>query len=275
MDTLQMPAGVPFPEYFELFMDWKTPLVIATAYAILVHHYNPKVGKVSRVVAKSAHAKSSEKSQSGSAMTAFVFVHNLVLCIYSGMTFYKMLPAVINNYRTHNLFDAYCDLDGSLWDNALGYWGYIFYLSKFYEVIDTAIIIIKGRRSSLLQTYHHSGAMITMWSGIRYRSAPIWVFVTFNSCVHTIMYCYYALTCVGIHPPGKKYLTTIQITQFLTGTFLAFVYAMLPGCVTSRGAQMAIWITLGYIFPLIYLFVDFAKRTYSKRGALKVQMKDQ
>ncbi|KAF9897341.1 hypothetical protein BX616_005764, partial [Lobosporangium transversale] len=163
----------------------------------------------------------------------------------------------------------YCDTDKSLWNNALGYWGYLFYLSKFYEVIDTIIIILKGRRSSLLQTYHHAGAMITMWSGINYQATPIWIFVVFNSFIHTVMYCYYACTSIGIHPPGKKYLTSMQITQFLIGTPLAMSYLLVPRCVTTPGAQMAVWINVGYLFPLTYLFVDFAKRTYSKRTTLK------
>jgi hypothetical protein len=101
-----MPAGIPFPEYYDFFMNWKTPLAIAATYTVAVSLSNPKVGKVSRVVAKSANAKPAEKTQSGSAMTAFVFVHNLILCVYSGITFYNMFPAMIKNFATHSLFDA-------------------------------------------------------------------------------------------------------------------------------------------------------------------------
>ncbi|KAF9154683.1 hypothetical protein BG015_000211 [Linnemannia schmuckeri] len=267
MESAPMPAGIPFPEYYDFFMNWKTPLAIAATYTLAVSLFNPKVGKVSRVVAKSANAKPAEKTQSGAAMTAFVFVHNLILCVYSGITFYNMFPAMIKNFATHSVFDAYCDTDQSLWNGSLGYWGYIFYLSKFYEVIDTIIIILKGRRSSLLQTYHHAGAMITMWSGINYQATPIWIFVVFNSFIHTIMYAYYAATSVGLHPPGKKYLTSMQITQFLVGMTIAVSYLFIPGCIRTPGAQMAVWINVGYLFPLTYLFVDFAKRTYSKRSA--------
>lgn len=101
-----MPAGIPFPEYYDFFMDWRTPLAIAGTYTAFVTLCNPKVGKVSRVVAKSANAKPAEKSQSGAAMTAFVFVHNLILCIYSAITFYNMFPAMIKNFATHTLHDA-------------------------------------------------------------------------------------------------------------------------------------------------------------------------
>lgn len=76
---------------------------------------------------------------------------------------------------------------GRIWNEGLAFYGWIFYLSKFYEVIDTLIILAKGKRSSLLQTYHHAGAMLCMWAGIRYMSPPIWMFVLVNSGIHAIM----------------------------------------------------------------------------------------
>lgn len=76
---------------------------------------------------------------------------------------------------------------GRMWNEGLAFYGWLFYLSKFYEVVDTFIILAKGKKSSLLQTYHHTGAMLSMWAGIRYMSPAIWLFVALNSFIHTIM----------------------------------------------------------------------------------------
>jgi hypothetical protein len=76
---------------------------------------------------------------------------------------------------------------GRLWNEGLAFYGWLFYLSKFYEVLDTLIIIAKGKRSSTLQTYHHAGAMMCMWAGIRFMSPPIWLFVFLNSAIHALM----------------------------------------------------------------------------------------
>lgn len=76
---------------------------------------------------------------------------------------------------------------GRLWNEGLAFYGWLFYISKFYEVIDTLIIIAKGKKSSFLQTYHHAGAMLCMWAGIRFMSPPIWMFVFVNSFIHAIM----------------------------------------------------------------------------------------
>ena len=76
---------------------------------------------------------------------------------------------------------------GRIWNEGLAFYGWLFYLSKFYEVIDTAIILAKGKKSQTLQTFHHTGAMLCMWAGIRYMSPPIWMFVFINSGLHALM----------------------------------------------------------------------------------------
>lgn len=76
---------------------------------------------------------------------------------------------------------------GRMWNEGLAFYGWLFYISKFYEVLDTFIILAKGKRSSTLQTYHHSGAMMCMWAGIRFMTPPIWLFVFLNSAIHALM----------------------------------------------------------------------------------------
>ena len=73
------------------------------------------------------------------------------------------------------------------------------------------------------------------------------------------MYAYYALTTVGIQPPGKKYLTTMQITQFLVGVCIASFYFILPGCLRKqKGLEtmelVAYASTISYVIPLTFLF---------------------
>ncbi|KAF8863813.1 hypothetical protein BDZ45DRAFT_670045 [Acephala macrosclerotiorum] len=116
---------------------------------------------------------------------------------------------------------------GRFWNEGLAFYGWFFYLSKFYEVLDTLIILAKGKKSSTLQTYHHAGAMLCMWAGIRYMSPPIWMFVFVNSFIHTLMYTYYTLTAFAVPVPMalKRSLTTIQIAQFLVGSSYAALHS--------------------------------------------------
>jgi hypothetical protein len=134
---------------------------------------------------------------------------------------------------------------GRLWNEGLAFYGWIFYLSKFYEVLDTLIILAKGKLSSTLQTYHHAGAMMCMWAGMRYMSAPIWLFVFVNSGIHAMMYTYYTVTAFNIRVPMfiKRTLTTCQITQFLVGGSYAmlhsFVSYSIPVAQTSTQGSTA------------------------------------
>jgi hypothetical protein len=74
-------------------MDWKTPIAMAATYAVVIHTLNPKSSKASRVEAKNKGIKDVSK-KSGPLMTAFVFLHNLSLAIYSGVTFVNMAIAL-------------------------------------------------------------------------------------------------------------------------------------------------------------------------------------
>jgi len=67
-----------------------------------------------------------------------------------------------------------------------------------------------------------------MYAAYRTQAMAVWLFVLFNSAVHSIMYCYYAITALSLPFPRflKKSITRMQITQFLVGgqsshTFLA------------------------------------------------------
>lgn len=107
VDKLTPIAGIPFPQFYEFFMDWKTPVAIAATYATCVHIFNPSVesAKLSRVEAKNRGIDNASKSSK--FMTAFVFVHNLLLSVYSGITFINMAQAMHKSFnRGSTIHDA-------------------------------------------------------------------------------------------------------------------------------------------------------------------------
>ncbi|CDS05287.1 hypothetical protein LRAMOSA07816 [Lichtheimia ramosa] len=268
LDYLATIPGIPFPQIYETMMDWKTPIIAAIAYEagiqILARIFGSSATSLSRVEAKKRGDKTTQ-SRSNPLMTAFCLAHNMALCIYSAVTFYNMVKG-LHKARTRDapLFDRVCDLDEFFWRDTLAYWGYLFYLSKYYEMVDTIIIVLKGRQPSFLQLFHHAGALITMWAGIRYRCTAIWMFCTFNSFIHTIMYFYYAATTVGLHPPGKQYLTSMQIAQFVVGVSLALAYLLYPGCTNSPGERFTLKINIIYVTSLVGLFANFMRKTYGR-----------
>ncbi|KAJ2702154.1 hypothetical protein H4R19_005380 [Coemansia spiralis] len=238
-------------------MHWKTPLMIAAAFLLFVARVNPQ------------KAGPSTKLPLPRAQTAlfkwFVIVHNIVLAVFSAWMHISMVWGLAANLRAHGWYEGICDLKFTMWNDTLFRVSFYFYLSKYYEFVDTLIILYKGRRVSVLQAYHHAGAVITMWAGCYYTAVPIAFFVIVNAAIHAWMYTFYALTTAGIRPPGKRLLTSSQIFQFVFGLAICTFYAFCPGCETDR-QRIAIYINMAYLFPLLGLFVKFFVSTYLRNG---------
>ncbi|OAQ99193.1 hypothetical protein LLEC1_06525 [Akanthomyces lecanii] len=202
-------------------LDARVPITIAVLYAVtvkLLNRYNRANNKQAWAISKTA------------SFRFFVVLHNIFLAVYSAWTFWGMLGGMRKSI-------AHPFGPGGLAATADS--------AKFYEVLDTFIILAKGKPSSTLQTYHHAGAMLCMWAGMRYMSAPIWVFVQFNSFIHALMYTYYTVTAFNIRVPVfiKRSLTSMQITQFLVGASLAmchsFVYYFAPAAASTTTSDSA------------------------------------
>ncbi|KAJ2847624.1 hypothetical protein IWW36_003759 [Coemansia brasiliensis] len=259
---------IPLGSWYPLFMQWKVPTFTAIAYTALSFYCNAQLAKSPLLnrKGKSAQAKRSRLTP----MNIVVFVHNTVLAVYSAWAFWGVFPAFVHKIATQGCHSGLCDIDGSLWNSVLFKHVYLFYVSKFYELIDTAIILVKGRPASFLQIYHHAGVILVMYFA-NYFSSPASIFIVWeNAGVHTIMYTYYALTAIGINPPGKQYLTKLQIGQFLFGQMFIFVYFGLSKCMTPT-QQTWLWIMAAYLIPLIYLFVQFFTKTYHKKPVQKTE----
>lgn len=279
--TLANPFQIP-QDIFEKALDPKVPLTIAAVYAVTVTYlnwYNRQHGNKPWRIASHGWFKAFVI-----AHNVFLAVYSAVTCVamFYGLkasfpnwrepnAFVGTVDALCKIQGPRGLGDAVSyNLDtntwasrnpnvhvgpnglpdttdvGRMWNEGLAFWGWWFYLSKFYEVLDTAIILIKGKRSTTLQKYHHAGAMLSMWAGMRYMSPPIWMFVQINSGIHAMMvrptqlcirkplrltasqYTYYTLSALGYRVPNfvKRTLTTMQITQFLVGAGFASIHLL-------------------------------------------------
>jgi hypothetical protein len=201
-------------------LDITVPVAISCIYAAFVKFFNS--------YNRSRNNRPWQVSKT-KAFSYFVVAHNILLASYSAWTFINMFKALQRTVRNPigptgavGFVDSLCKLHGTaglgnstalpstclqrtydhrfpcrsinqgrLWNEGLDFYGHIFYWSKFYEFLDTAIILAKGKQGSLLQVYHHIGALICMWAGMRYMSSPIWIPTLLNSGVHALMVRYY------------------------------------------------------------------------------------
>lgn len=260
------PLDLPWGQYYDSIIAAKTPLMTSALYLFVV----TVCSRIVRGNSKLGGGKVlNKKETSGLGLKLFVIFHNLLLMVFSLLTFYHTAIILFNQFTSSQPFgDKFCDKNQQAWRQGIFFWGWLFYLSKYYEMIDTAIILIKGKVPSFLQSYHHAGAIIGMWTLTANNTPGAWIFITLNSFIHTIMYSYYILTTLGYKPTGKKYITYMQIAQFVVGISIALVYILLPNCQTPA-QNLSIMFNLGYVTPLIFLFYQFAQNSYTVKNVKK------
>ena len=120
-----------------------------------------------------------------------------------------------------------------------------------------------------------------------------WVPISLNLMVHVVMYWYYFQSARGIRIWWKKYITMLQIVQFVID--LVFVYfasytyfssryvPWLPTAGICAGEEFAAFAGMGILSSYLVLFIGFYISTYKKpvargRGratSALVEMKDE
>ncbi|ETO34658.1 hypothetical protein RFI_02431 [Reticulomyxa filosa] len=143
------------------FVRFRFPILLCLGYVASVLVSQPKKDVDEKNV-KSAKGDSSSKpigSDSSEHWTnqasfkAFVFVHNMALCIFSAMCFYQTFPVMYRLIFHTPLTITFCQGWAEVFDGPFGYWSWLFYLSKYWEFVDTWLLIAKGRRPIFLQVF--------------------------------------------------------------------------------------------------------------------------
>lgn len=195
-------------------------------------------------------------------------VHNVALCLFSLVSSVNVWYMTISHAKRYGIENVYCERQ--LWENGLKLWGFLFYLSKYWELIDTFLLVWKRRTPSFLQVYHHLVTLLCAYMLQASHSSVTFLFIGLNATVHTVMYAYYALTIMGIRFKAKSMITVMQIVQFIIGNMAALLMFVLRGgdcaCESQKIAVGAIVI---HAFVLIGLFVNFYFQTYVRTKKIK------
>ncbi|XP_066512112.1 very long chain fatty acid elongase 1-like [Hoplias malabaricus] len=153
---------------------------------------------------------------------------------------------------------------------------YMFYFSKYIELLDTVFFVLRKKHSQVtfLHIFHHSFMPWSWWWGITL--TPEGGMGSFhamvNATVHVIMYTYYGLSAAGPRFQKflwwKKYMTAIQLTQFIVVSVHISQYYFMEKC----DYQVPIFIHLIWIYGMFFfvLFSNFWIQAYVKGKRLPV-----
>ncbi|OXC65092.1 hypothetical protein AYX13_05704 [Cryptococcus neoformans] len=201
-------------------------------------------------------------------------IHNVYLTLGSGLLLALMLEEIIPLFLKHGFFWSICNT--SAFTPRLVTFYMINYYFKYVELIDTVFLVLKKKPLAFLHVFHHAATAVLCYTQLNGETSVQWVVITLNLTVHVIMYYYYYATAGGAKIWWKKYLTTLQITQFIIDLFIVFfatyshfaVKYGVPAVGDCAGSEGAALFGCGLLGSYLVLFIAFYKATY-KKGVAK------
>ncbi|XP_061099843.1 elongation of very long chain fatty acids protein 1a [Conger conger] len=157
---------------------------------------------------------------------------------------------------------------------------WLFYFSKYVELLDTMFFVLRKKHSQItfLHIFHHSFMPWTWWWGITL--TPVGgmgsLHAMINAIVHVIMYFYYGLSAAGPRFQKflwwKKYLTAIQLFQFVLVSVHISQYYFMEKC----DYHVPLFIHLIWIYGTFFfvLFSNFWIKAYIKGQRLPKRMEE-
>ncbi|KAF9526483.1 fatty acid elongase [Crepidotus variabilis] len=211
-------------------------------------------------------------------LTTLFQIHNVFLSAGSLLLLALMLEEILPIMWNHGLFYALCEEPA--WTSRLEFYYMINYAFKYIELLDTVFLALKKKPLQFLHVFHHSATALLCYSQLNGKTSISWTVISLNLAVHVVMYYYYYATAGGARFWWKKYLTTMQIAQFVIDLFivyfgtyqrLAFRYFPdLPFVANCAGSESAALFGCGLLTSYLLLFINFYFQTYKKPAAKKV-----
>jgi hypothetical protein len=151
----------------------------------------------------------------------------------------------------------------------VGFWVALFIFSKYVELLDTVLLVVRKRKVGFLHWYHHCSVLLYCWHSYVWEMPTGIYFVVMNYIVHAIMYFYYFLAAVCEKPPKWALLVTIlQLAQMAVGIAitLSHVYILMNGTMPNCDGHIPnLTAALGMYASYFILFAQFLANRYCRR----------
>lgn len=198
--------------------------------------------------------------------------HNIFLSGGSLILLALIVEQVAPKYWKHGLFWAMCD--DAMWLKELEFYYMINYYFKYLELLDTVFLALKKKPLAFLHVFHHSATALLCFTQLNGRTSIQWVPIGINLWVHVVMYYYYYATAGGARIWWKKYLTTMQIAQFVVDLFAVYFgtysyyasnyFPNIPTLGSCAGTEAAAVFGCIILSSYLGLFINFYIQTYKK-----------
>ncbi|KAL4987918.1 GNS1/SUR4 family-domain-containing protein [Aspergillus falconensis] len=253
--------GYPASEF--QFVEGKTPMSTFKETAIMLIVYYVTIFGGREVM----------RNRPAFKLNTLFMIHNFVLTAVSAILLALFVEQLVPTIWNHGIFYSICDHRGG-WTQPLIVLYYLNYLNKYLEFLDTVFLFLKKKPLTFLHTYHHGATALLCYTQLIGLTAVQWVPITINLLVHVVMYWYYFQSARGIRIWWKKYITRLQIVQFVIDlvfvyfasyTYFASTYfPWAPNAGNCAGEEFAAFAGIGILTSYLVLFISFYIVTYNK-----------
>ncbi|KAF8065390.1 GNS1/SUR4 membrane protein [Lyophyllum atratum] len=214
-------------------------------------------------------------------LTRLFQTHNSICSLGSTILLVLMLEEIAPIICKEGLYSALCAEKS--WTKRLEFYYMINYYFKYLELLDTVFLAFKKKPIQFLHVFHHFATALLCYWQMNDRPSGAWAVIIPNLAVHVVMYYYFYATTRGAKLWWKKYLTLLQIIQFVMDLALVYFEAYshlavmyfpdtlpyIDKCAAGKGAAGEGSFVFSCVLFTIYLglFVSFYIQTYNKPTA--------
>jgi fatty acid elongase 3 len=256
-----LPANI-LPSYLSHYVPGKTPLSTLPVVSATLASYLVIIFGIQEVM----------RNRPPQKLNTLFRVHNAFLTLGSGLLLALMVEEVASIWIKSGTYGTMCD--ETSWTPRLEFYYMINYYFKYIELFDTVFLALKKKPLAFLHVFHHSATALLCFVQLNGKTSVSWVVISLNLLVHVIMYYYYYATAGGAKIWWKKYLTSMQITQFIIDLFIVYFgtyqhfahsrFPHLPHIANCAGTETAALFGCGLLSSYLVLFINFYIQTYQK-----------
>lgn len=130
------------------------------------------------------------KNRNAFQLSGLLAAHNFFLCGLSILMAVGTAGRMLRVYFDYGAYHVYCGTFTEE-DEKLLLWSNLFYLSKFYELLDTVFVVLRKKPLTVLHVWHHTSVVYVCWLANQHQIVMGWMTCFQNSAIHIIMYYYY------------------------------------------------------------------------------------
>lgn len=192
-------------------------------------------------------------------------IWNALLALFSIMGTVMLFPEFIGTIQNNGFQASYCKVYGFT-KGSNGFWGWLFIVSKLFELADTVFLVLRKKPLMFLHWYHHILTLIYAFYSYPHTPGFNRWGIFMNFFVHAFMYSYYFLCSMKMRIPRRvaMFITSLQILQFVLSVLILahlgiLIYVRKVDCDFDDSIfKLALFMDITYLI----LFVNFFCKAY-------------